>query len=91
LSGVRIHEELEKLGFEGGKTIVDDLLRELRPRYLKPRAFQRTLYRPGELLQFDLFEPKAEIPVGHGQTRRGYLVSAELGYWFCPMFCVRSG
>jgi hypothetical protein len=31
-------------------------------------------------LQFDLFEPRAEIPVGHGQSRRGYLVTAELGY-----------
>jgi Mu transposase-like protein len=37
-------------------------------------------YRPGELLQFDLFEPRIEIPVGHGQRRRGYVVTAELGY-----------
>jgi transposase len=80
LSGVRIREELERLGFEGSKTIVDDLLRELRPRYLKPRAFQRTRYRPGELAQFDLCEPRAEIPVGHGQARRGYLVTCELPY-----------
>ena len=33
LSGVRIREELEKAGYEGSKTILDDLLRELRPRY----------------------------------------------------------
>jgi hypothetical protein len=25
-------------------------------------------------------EPRAEIPVGHGQTRRAWVVSAELGY-----------
>ena len=80
LSGVRIREELEKLGFEGGKTIVDDLLRELRPRYLKPRSFQRTRYRPAEVAQFDLMEPRAEIPVGYGQTRRGYVVTCELPY-----------
>jgi transposase len=77
LSGVRIREELAKLGYEGGKTIVDDLLRELRPRYLRPRTFQRTRYRPAELAQFDLMEPRAEIPVGFGQTRRGYLVTCE--------------
>jgi transposase len=72
LSGVRIREELEKLGYEGGKTIVDDLLRELRPRFLPPpRSFQRTRYRPGELAQFDLCEPRREIPVGRGQMRRG--------------------
>jgi transposase len=80
LSGVRIREEIEKLGYAGGKTILDDLLRELRPRFLKPRTFQRTRYRPGELAQFDLCEPRAEIPVGHGQTRRGYLVTCELPY-----------
>jgi transposase len=80
LSGVRIREELEKLGYAGGRTILDELLRELRPRYLKPRTYQRTRYRPGELAQFDLMAPRAEIPVGYGQTRRGYLVTCELPY-----------
>jgi transposase len=81
LSGVRVREELEGLGYAGGKTILDDLLRELRPRHLPPpRSFQRTNYRAGELLQFDLCEPRREIPVGHGQTRRGLIVTAELPY-----------
>jgi transposase len=81
LSGVRVREELEKLGYRGGKTILDDLLRELRPRFLPPpRSFQRTRYRPGELAQFDLCEPRREIPVGYGQTRRGYLVTCCLPY-----------
>ncbi len=81
LSGVRIREELEKLGYSGGKTILDDLLRELRPRFVPPpRSFQRTRYRPGELAQFDLCEPRREIPVGYGQTRRGYIVTCELPY-----------
>jgi transposase len=81
LSGVRIREELTELGYRGGKTILDDLLRELRPRFLPPpRTHQRTVYRPGELCQFDLCEPKREIPVGDGQTRRGFIVTAELPY-----------
>jgi transposase len=43
LSGVRIREEIEKEGYEGSKTILDDLLRELRPRFSPPpRSFQRT-------------------------------------------------
>jgi transcriptional regulator with XRE-family HTH domain len=54
LSGVRVREELERLGYRGGKTILDDPLRALRPRFLPPRSFQRTRYRPGELAQFDL-------------------------------------
>jgi transposase len=81
LSGVRIREEIETLGYEGGKTILDERLRELRPRYLPPpRSFQRTVYRPGGLAQFDLCEPRAEVPVGWGQTRRGYLVTCKLPY-----------
>jgi transposase len=81
LSGVRILEEITELGYDGSRTILDDLLRELRPRYLPPpRTHQRTVYRPGELCQFDLCEPRSEIPVGWGQTRRGWIVTAELPY-----------
>jgi hypothetical protein len=80
IPGKRMRELIEELGYDGSKTILDDYLRGLRPLYERTRTYQRTIYRPGELLQFDLFEPKLEIPVGHGQTRRGYLVTAELGY-----------
>jgi transposase len=81
LPGQRVRELIAPLGFEGGKTIVDDYLREVRPLFLPPpRTFQRTVYRPGEVCQFDLWEPRAEIPVGHGQTRRGWVVVACLGY-----------
>jgi transposase len=80
IPGRRVRELIEALGYDGGKTILDDYLREVRPLYVRMRTYQRSLYRPGELLQFDLFEPRIEIPVGHGQTRRGYVVTAELGY-----------
>jgi transposase len=80
LPGVRVRELIEPLGFDGGKTIVDDYLREVRPLFLRPRTFQRTVYRPGELCQFDLWQPRREVPVGHGQTRRGWVVVACLGY-----------
>jgi transposase len=80
LPGVVIRERLEGLGFAGSKTIVDDYLREVRPLHLKTRTHQRTIYRPGELCQFDLWEPSAPIPVGHGQVRKGFVVVACLGY-----------
>jgi transposase len=81
LPGQRIRELITPLGFDGGKTIVDDYLREVRPLFLPPpRTFQRTVYRPGEVCQFDLWEPGAEVPVGHGQTRRAWVVVACLGY-----------
>ena len=81
LPGQRIRELIAQLGFDGGKTIVDDYLREVRPLFAPPpRTFQRTAYRPGELCQFDLWEPRGEVPVGHGQTRRAWVVVACLGY-----------
>src|SRR5204862_5931119 len=78
LPGQRVRELIAPLGFDGGKTIVDDYLREVRPLFLPPpRTFQRTVYRPGEICQFDLWESSAEIPVGHGQTRRACLRGEE--------------
>src|SRR3954447_20027717 len=81
LPGVRIRELLEPLGCAASKTVVDDYLREVRPLFAPaPRAFQRTVYRPGEICQFDVWQPRAEVPVGHGQTRRGWVVVACLGF-----------
>jgi hypothetical protein len=74
----RLRELASELGYEGGKTIFDDYVREVRPRFLVRRTFQRTIYRPGELVQCDLWEPRQPVPVGHGQTRRGWVVTAEL-------------
>jgi transposase len=55
LPGQRVRELIAQLGYEGGKTIVDDYLREVRPLFAPPpRTFQRTVYRPGEICQFDL-------------------------------------
>ena len=81
LPGTRVRELIGEQGYAGSKTILDDYLREVRPLFLpRPRTFQRTSYRPGALLQFDLWEPSREIPVGAGQTRRGYVVVSCLPY-----------
>ncbi len=80
LSGVRVREEIEPLGFAGGKTIVDDYLREVRPIFLRLRTHQRTVYRPGEVCQWDLWEPSRLVPVGYGQVRRAWVVVCCLGY-----------
>jgi transposase len=80
LTGVRVREWIEPLGFCGGKTIVDDYLREVRPLFLRPRTHQRTVYRPGEICQWDLWETSGPVPVGHGQVRRAWVVVACLGY-----------
>jgi hypothetical protein len=64
--------------YEGGKSIFDDYVREVRPRFLTVRTFERTIYRPGELAQCDLWEPREHVPVGHGQRRRGWVVTCEV-------------
>jgi transposase len=74
----RLREMACELGYEGGKSIFDDFVRETRPRFVRPRTFQRTIYRPGELVQCDLWEPRELIAVGHGQQRRGWVVTCEV-------------
>jgi transposase len=78
ITSLRLREMAGELGYAGGKTIFDDYVREVRPRFQVRRTFQRTIYRPGELVQCDLWEPREPVPVGHGQTRRGWVVTAEL-------------
>ena len=78
IQSLRLREMAADLGYEGGKTIFDDYVREIRPRFQARRTLQRTVYRPGELVQCDLWEPREPVPVGHGQTRRGWVVTAEL-------------
>jgi transposase len=76
----RILELLVERGYRGGKSITYDYVREVRPFFVDQRTFQRTVYRPGDVLQFDLWQPELEIPVGYGQTRKGYVVIGALGY-----------
>ena len=78
LPGTRVRELIGELGCGASKTLVDNYLREVRPLYLPRRTYQRTLYRPGEICQFDLFEPKAPVPVGYGQLRRAWVLVAAL-------------
>jgi transposase len=78
IQSLRLREMAGELGYAGGKTIFDDYVREVRPRFQIRRTFQRTIYRPGELVQCDLWEPREPVAVGHGQARRGWVVTAEL-------------
>lgn len=80
ISSTRIRELITDLGYDGGKTIVDDYLRDVRPIICPKRTYQRTGYRPAEICQFDLWEPRQEIPVGAGQRRRAWVVTCELGW-----------
>jgi len=78
IQSLRLRELATEIGYEGGKSIFDDYVREVRPWFARPRTFQRTIYRPGELIQCDLWEPREHVPVGHGQRRRGWVVTSEV-------------
>ena len=70
----------ERIGWERGMTVLRDRIAELRPLFLPPDPSQRTWYRPGELAQFDLWQPDVAIPVGFGQTAKLWTVVGVSGY-----------
>ena len=73
-----------------GITILKDRVAELRPLFRPPDPCQRTSYRPGELVQFDLWQPDIAIPLGYGQADKLWVVTAVSGYsrfmaaWMVP-------
>ncbi len=73
-----ILERLRAEGFDGGITIVKDLVAELRPAFIAARAFQRTTYLPGELGQWDWWHTGLRIPVGKGAEREALGLVATL-------------
>lgn len=59
----------ERIGWDHSIRVLRDRVAELRPVYLPPDPASRTVYRPGELAQFDFWFPDITLPVGCGQTR----------------------
>jgi len=80
----------ERVGWERGMTVLRDRVAELLPLFLPPDPCQRTWYRPVDLAQFDLWQPEVGIPVGFGQTVKGWVVvgvagfSRLIGAWMVP-------
>ncbi|MGI9621233.1 MAG: IS21 family transposase [Acidimicrobiales bacterium] len=70
----------ERVGWERGMTVLRDRVAELRPLFVPPDPAQRTLYRPGELAQFDLWQPDVGIPVGFGQFEKLWCVVGVPGF-----------
>jgi len=80
----------ERIGWERGMTVLRDRVAELRPLFVPPDPCQRTSYAPGELAQWDLWQPDVEIPVGFGQADKLWVVSGVTGFsrlhggWMVP-------
>ncbi len=83
----------ERIGWEHGITILRDRVAELRPLFRPPDPCQRTFYTPGELVQFDLWQPETPIPVGFDLAEKLWVVTAVSGYsrfmasWMVPTPC----
>jgi transposase len=80
----------ERIGWNRGITVLRDRVAELRPLFVLPDPCQRTHYRPGELAQWDLWQPDMVIPVGFGQHDKLWVVVAVTGFsrltgaWMVP-------
>ena len=70
----------ERIEWEHGITILKDRVAQLRPLFKPPDPCQRTSYRPGELVQFDLWQPDIAIPLGHNQFDKLWVVTAVSAY-----------
>jgi len=70
--------------------VLRDRVAELRPLFVAPDPCQRTSYRPGEIAQFDLWQPETPIPLGPGQSDKLWVVVASMGFsrflagWMIP-------
>jgi transposase len=80
----------ERIGWPHGITVLRDRVRELRPLFVAPDPAQRTSYRPGELAQWDLWQPDVEIPVGFDRSDKLWVVAGVSGFsrligaWMIP-------
>lgn len=80
----------ERVGWDRGITVLRDRVAELRPLFLPPDPCQRTWYQPGELAQFDLWQPDVAIPLGFGHADKLWVVVGVCGFsrliaaWMVP-------
>ena len=70
----------ERIGWTRSMTILKDRVRELRPLFVPPDPAGRTEYRPGELAQWDLWFPPADIPLETGEVAHPPVVVGVTGY-----------
>jgi len=70
----------ERIGWERGMTVLRDRIGELRPLFVPVDPAQRTWCRPGELAQWDLWQPDVAIPVEFGRSVKLWTVAGVSGF-----------
>ena len=57
----------ERIGWTHSITTLKDRVRQIRPEYAGVDPADRIEYRPGDVMQCDLWFPAPRVPVGHAQ------------------------
>ena len=70
----------ERIGWQGGRTVLQERVALLRPLFLPADPCQRTEYQPGELAQWDLWFPAVKIPLGQAQSAVLPVIVGVSGY-----------
>lgn len=70
----------ERIGWTRSLTVLKERVRELRPLFLPPDPSGRTEYLPGELAQWDLWFPPADVPLEAGQVAHPPVIVGLCGY-----------
>jgi transposase len=70
----------ERIGWRGGRTVLQERVALLRPLFLPADPCQRTEYQPGELAQWDLWFPPVKIPLGQAQSAVLPVIVGVSGY-----------
>ena len=70
----------ERIGWGRSMTQLKLRVGELRRLFVPPDPVQRTNYLPGELAQWDLWFPAADVPVGVDQVARPPVLVGVAGY-----------
>lgn len=79
LSGIRVREVLGAEGYQGGQTVLNDFLRDLRGSRRVTPIYQRTTYAPGMFAQADWAVMPDRVPY-EGELRRVYAFLMALCY-----------
>ena len=70
----------ERIGWTHSITTLKDRVRQIRPEYAGIDPADRIVYRPGEIMQCDLWFPEPRIPVGHAQLLMLPVLVMTLGF-----------
>lgn len=70
-SSAQIFQRIKEDGYDGGKTIVDDYVRKIRPK--KTKAYLKLIFAPGECAQVD-WGSYGSVHVGSTSRRLSFFV-----------------